>query len=114
LVVSVMQSQVFALAWAQGPGEVVEIPRGGQVELKVKVQREKDVSGPVGLKAVGLPGGLVVKYVSVEAEKSEATLTIAAAPRAAVGMKANVIVTGTLKGVTRTLPAVAVVVVPRK
>jgi hypothetical protein len=113
LLISMSQAQTFTLAWAQRPAKLVEVPRGGQVELKVKVSREKEVVGPVGLKAVGLPGGLVVKYVSVEAEKSEATVTIAAQARAAVGMKTNVIVTGTLKGVTRTLPAVPVVVVAR-
>ena len=114
LLISVTQSQTFILAWALAPAKVGEVPRGGQVELKVKVTREQGVVGPVGLKAVGLPGGIIVKYVSVEPDKNEATLTIAAQPRAAVGLKTNVIVTGTLKGVTRTLPAVPVVVVPRQ
>jgi len=114
LLIAVTQSQTFVLAWAQPQAKVVEVPRGGQVELKVKVTREQGVVGPVGLKAVGLPGGIIVKYVSVEPDKTEATLTIAAQPRAAIGLKINVIVTGTLKGVTRTLPAVQVVVTPKQ
>ena len=113
LLLSVMQSQTFMLQWAPAPTKDLEIPRGGQAELTVEVTREQGVVGPVGLKAVGLPGGIIVKYVSVDPDKSQATLTIAAQPRAAVGLKTNVIVTGTLKGVTRTLPAVQVIVVPR-
>jgi hypothetical protein len=99
-------------------GQVLELPQGAEVPLKLKVIRDEGTKGGVVLVVAGLPQGLTARAPFVPAEQSEATITLVAAARLPVGTRQNLVIRGTLRSgktsATRVLPAIPIQVVAAK
>ncbi|WP_165070570.1 COG1470 family protein [Paludisphaera rhizosphaerae] len=110
---------LFALT-ADRPAEgSIQLPAGGEVEVKVKVVRGPEVPGPVALTALGLPPGVTAKPGLIDADKSEGVLTLTAALRVKAGLRQNVVIRGSIRttgrnSVTQVVPAIPFVVAPAK
>ncbi len=84
----------FSLAPAQ---MAVEVPQGGEVRVPLKVYRAAGASGEVTLWMAAGVQDLNVPLGPIPADKDEFVLVITASKTAAVGLRQNVIVGGTMK-----------------
>jgi hypothetical protein len=101
---SVADAPAFVLQPQVPADGALEIKQGGEVQIVVKVLRAKDVKGAIGLEAARTPTGariltreFSVKGGFVPPEKDEISLTLSAQPNAPVGLKACVILAGSLR-----------------
>jgi hypothetical protein len=107
----IVPSAAFTLAARTPPGEALQVPQEGEVQVTIKVIRKEGVRGPVSLSAKP-PPGITAKATFIPADKDEATLTIAAGKQAPVGLRQSIIVVGILRAgketMTRVAPAIPI------
>jgi len=88
-------------------GRVVEIPRGGKAEVKLKVVRGEGASGPVKIEVDKPPKGLTARAPAVAPNQEETVLTITAQQALPAGFQENLIVKGSMKAGKETVAAFA-------
>lgn len=112
---SVVKSGSYALSADVPPGKVLEVSQGGNVKVVVKAARQEKAKGPIRLTADAPPRGITVRPANIPANKDEATVTLTATKQAPVGLRQNIIITGTMKAgkatITRVAPAIPIKVV---
>lgn len=89
--------------------DVVNVPRGGSVKVKVSVERIGGFAEAIGLTAAGLPTGVAMDKATIDGKKKAAELTFTAAKDAKVSTGA-VTLTAAAKGASRTCEPVHVAV----
>ena len=75
-------------------GTVDKIAAGGELKVKVSVERNPSLAGEVTLTFANLPAGVTAAPTKIAADKSEAEVTLAVAADAAKGAVSNVNVKG--------------------
>ncbi|MHC4403770.1 MAG: hypothetical protein ACYTG0_29280 [Planctomycetota bacterium] len=112
---TVVKPTRYALSTSLGPAEILQIPRGGNTEVVVKVARREGSKEQVRLAADTPPRGVTVRPANIATGKNEATVTITVTNQAAIGLRDNVILTGTMRvgknNVTAVAPAIPIEVV---
>ena len=78
-------------AQAAGP----KLARGGQLKLKVTVERNPSLKGPVVLTVANLPKGVTAAAATIAADKTEVEIVLSAAQDAQQGDVKNLLVKGT-------------------
>jgi len=78
-------------------GKVVEIPRGGNVQVKLKVERGEGTAGPVKIEVDNPPKGLSARATPVPPDQNESTLTITAQQVLAPGFRDNLVLKASVK-----------------
>ncbi|HIC67008.1 MAG TPA: hypothetical protein EYO87_13605 [Paracoccus sp.] len=78
-------------AQATGP----KLARGGQLKLKVTVERNPSLAAPVVLSVANLPKGVTAAAATIAADKTEVEITLTAAQDAQQGEVKNLLVKGT-------------------
>ena len=78
-------------AAAAGP----KLARGGQLKLKVTVERNPSLAGPVVLSVANLPKGVTAAAATIAADKTEVEIVLTAAQDAQQGGIKNLVVKGT-------------------
>ena len=114
LVLSVIESQSFAVSSDRAPTQVIDVQQGGDVPVTLAVSRKPGERGGIALKGVGLPKGVSIKPMFIPADQDETTISIGVSKQVPVG-RHNIILTATLKSgkdaATRTVPAIPLRVV---
>jgi hypothetical protein len=129
-VLQVTEPAFFTLSASVPPQQVLEVKQGGTVQVTVKAARREDGKFPVNLAAVPPsrlvplppntppPEGVTVAAASIPADKEQAIVTISASPKAPIGLRQTVILSGTMntgkETVTRVLPAIPVKIIAVK
>jgi hypothetical protein len=72
-----------------------KLARGSELKLKVKVERNPALAGPVELSLQNLPKGVTAANVTLAADQSETEVALVAAADAAAGAVNNIVVRGT-------------------
>ncbi len=105
----------FQIETELGSGEAVRVPRGGEVSVAVRVQRDPDTEGGISITAMGLPPGITAKPVLIAPDQDHGELVLNAAPRVTAGLNTNLVVRGVLRmgrdSATRVLPAIPLEVI---
>ncbi len=113
--VAVMEAPSFTLALSAPPKEPLQVAQATEVQVAVKAFRKDTAKGPITLAIDGPPPGITIKPAVIPPDKDEMAVTIVVAKEAAVGLRHNIILNGTLKTdketSTRLAPAVPVKVV---
>mgnify|MGYP001605702837 FL=1 len=95
---TVLEPGAFALTAATRPNEDVQIPQGStNVQVIVKVSRKEGIRGAIGLALAKPPAGLTARNAFIPADKDDGTLTLTATRQVPVGLRQNLIITGTLR-----------------
>ena len=112
---AVIRPDSYALSSDVPTTEVREVAQGTNFQVVVKAARKEEAKAAIGLVADKPPGGITVSRATIAADKNEATLTITVASNAAVGLRQNIIINGTMKvdkeTVTCVVPAIPIKVV---
>jgi len=117
-VLAVIEPAGFALSVGLAPKQVLEVKQGAEVPVTVKAVRKEAVKGPVELSAVGPPAGISIKPATIPADKDETQVVLVIPKQAPVGLRTNILLTGTLKTdketFTRNAPAIPIKILPEK
>lgn len=125
LILSITEPPSISISTAVQTGQILELPQGGELQIKIKVVRRNDLKGGITLNAQrpatnnGKPRpntGITTKIPFLPADKDESILTLNATKQAPLGTVQNIIVVGTLKSgkitATSIAPAIPVKIVP--
>ena len=108
--IAVIEPPAFTLSLLPPPREVQQVRQGSQMRVVVKAFRKAGVKGPISLTATALPAGITMPGATIPADKDEVAVTLAVAKQAAVGLRQNIVLNGTLKTeketITRIVPAI--------
>ncbi len=117
-VLAVIEPAGLALSVGLAPKQVLEVKPGTEVPVSVKAARREPAKGPVELSAVGPPAGITIKPATIPADKDEAQVVLVIPKEAPVGLRTNILLSGTLKTdketFTRNAPAIPIKIVPAK
>ncbi|HYW79366.1 MAG TPA: hypothetical protein VE890_07290, partial [Thermoguttaceae bacterium] len=94
---AVLPEAQCTLATDRPAGEVLQIVPGATAKFNVKATRTGDLKGAIKLAAEKLPNGITVKVATIAADKDEAEITVTTTKQTVVGLKENVVITGTIK-----------------
>ncbi len=86
-----LKAPLVLKAQAAGP----KLARGGQLKLKVTVERNPSLKGPVVLTVANLPKGVTAAAATIAADKTEVEIVLSAAQDAQQGDVKNLLVKGT-------------------
>jgi len=116
---AVVPPKSFTLSADVPEGKVFEVEQGGKVDVVVKAARPDDVKAAIRLAADTPPRTIAVRAASIAPDKDEATVTITVQRTAPVGLRENIILTGTARigkdNVVRYAPAIPIkVIAPAK
>ncbi len=115
---AVIEPAGFALNVALAPKQVLEVKQGAEVPVTVKAVRRAPVQGPVELSAVAPPAGITIKPATIPADKDETQVVLVIPKQAPVGLRTNILLSGTLKTdketFTRNAPAIPIKILPEK
>jgi hypothetical protein len=95
--VALIDPPPLRLALNPPPAAVLQAPPAGNLTVTVKAFRKEGLKGDINLAGDGLPAGVTIAPVVIPADKDEAAVVIALAKEVPVGLRQNIILTGTLK-----------------
>ena len=117
-VVAVLEPTPLSLSIGGATKEGLEIRQGGEALVIVKAFRKEGLKGEISLAADSPPAGISLKPAAIPIDKDEVAVTVAVAKEVAVGVRQNLVLTGTLKTdketFTRFAPAIPIKVVAAK
>jgi len=103
----ITKSSSFSLSTETPPGKVLEVPQGGEVKVVVKVSRKDGTKGPIKLAVDQPPKGVRLKAANIPANKDKVTISIVTTKQTPVGIRQNLIISGTLKEGKKTVKRIA-------
>ncbi|MGO8930018.1 MAG: hypothetical protein ACLQU3_24385 [Limisphaerales bacterium] len=116
--VTLSEAPPFTISINLPSREPLDVRPEGEVQVPVKAFRQPGIQGEISLALDGAATSITVKPAVIPADKDEAALAIGAAKDAAVGLRHNLIITGTLKTaketVTRNAPAIPIRIVAKQ
>ncbi|OHB86668.1 MAG: hypothetical protein A2V98_10945, partial [Planctomycetes bacterium RBG_16_64_12] len=86
----------FTLSTSIPPTQVLEVRPESKVQVVVTASRKEEAKGEITLAADQPPEGVSVDSVVIPADQDEATITLNVAKEVPVGLRQNVIITGTM------------------
>lgn len=116
--VTLSEAPSFTLSINLPSKEPLNLRPEGEVQVPVKAFRKAGIQGEISLALNGAAAGITVKPAVIPADKDEVALAIGAAKDAAVGLRQNLILTGTLKTAKETTtgyaPAIPIQIVAKQ
>lgn len=115
---AVIEPAGLALSVGLAPKQVLEVKQGSEVPVTVKAVRRAPATGAVELSAIAMPAGITIKPATIPADKDETQVMLVIPKQAPVGLRTNILLSGTLKTdketFTRNAPAIPIKILPEK